>query len=91
MFPFLLLTALSVFGIIRVILIANLPNLFGMFIILFWLIRNLYSIVMALFLISGRDTEDDTESVYVKDGELAALKRSSDERVFGCMTVCPVF
>ena len=86
MFPFLLLTALSVFGIIRVILIANLPNLFGMFIILFWLIRNLYSIVMALFLISGRDTEDDTESVYVKDGELAALKRSSDERVFEGIT-----
>ena len=67
MFPVLVLTGLSVIGIIRVLLMMNNISFIGFSILLFWLIRNLYFLVMTLFLIDGREIDD--ESVKVIDAE----------------------
>ena len=56
MIPFLILIAASVAGIVRILTIIRSENLFGMLIILFWMLRNLYSIIMSILLISGSGT-----------------------------------
>ena len=86
MIPFLILIALTLIGIIRVCLSLNVRSAVGVVIILFWLLRNLYSFILVLFLINGRDSDDDTESVQVKAGEPAVLKRESDNRMFEGIT-----
>ena len=78
MLPFIILFVLSIIGIIRVITIFDLANAFGMVVILFWVLRNLYSIVLVMFLINGRDDDSDTDSVIVKAGEMISLKRDDD-------------
>ena len=65
MLPFLILTLLSVFGIVRVLWIMDRPHVVSLLILLFWLIRNLYYLVLSMFLVDGRD--DDGESVKVQD------------------------
>ncbi|MBQ9828035.1 MAG: cellulase family glycosylhydrolase [Lachnospiraceae bacterium] len=75
--PFLVLLALSVFGIIRVIAYSGRGNVIGMVVILFWIIRNMYSIVMALFLVNGRDEESE-EPVTVKAAEMVSVKKSME-------------
>lgn len=67
MMPFIILCVLSVIGILRVIWLFGFKHIVSMLVILFWLIRNLYFLVMALFLIDGRDS--DAEVVRVKDAE----------------------
>ncbi len=79
MMPFIILSVLSVIGIIRVIFILDLANSFGMIVILFWLIRNLYSIIMVMFMINGRDSDSDTDSVVVKAGEMVGIKCDDKE------------
>ena len=78
MLPFIILFVLSIIGIIRVITIFDIANAFGMVVILFWVLRNLYSIVLVMFLINGRDDDSDTDSVIVKAGEMISLKRDDD-------------
>ena len=86
MIPFLVLLVLSVFGIIRILCISRLENLFGMLIILFWLFRNLYSIIMTLFLINGRDSSEEEDSAKVQAGEFASLYREADGKEYSGIT-----
>jgi len=67
MIPFLILAALSVAGIIRIAVIFNVMQTVSFLILLFWLIRNLYYLIMSLFLVDGRDS--DGETVRVVDAE----------------------
>ena len=82
MIPFLILIGLTVFGIIRVLAIMNLISLVGSIVLLFWLIRNLYYLIMAVFLINGRDS--DLEAVNVIDAEFVTL--SAGEQEYGGVT-----
>ena len=79
MMPFIILIILSVFGIFRVIYILKADNSFGMVVILFWLIRNLYGMIMVLFLINGRNSNTDEETVIVKDGEMVSVKKIDND------------
>ncbi len=63
--PFIVLVALSVAGIARVIWLLTQAASVGLFVLLFWLVRNLYFLSMSLFLADGRDS--DGEKVKVKD------------------------
>ena len=60
---YLVLIGLSVFGIIRVLILINVPRLISLVILLFWLIRNLYFLIMTCFLINGRDSDEETVRV----------------------------
>ena len=72
MVPFLILILFSLLGILRICVGVQENNLLNALIILFWLIRNMYFYIMALFLIDGRD--GDGEPVKVIDAELVVLK-----------------
>ncbi|MBE5861114.1 MAG: glycosyltransferase [Butyrivibrio sp.] len=72
MLPFIILTVLSVAGIIRVITIFESLQIVSLLILLFWMIRNLYFLIMAMFLIDGR--ESDAEPVEVIDAEPVEVK-----------------
>lgn len=63
--PFLILALLSVIGIVRVIVIMDRAHAISLLVLLFWLVRNLYYLILSIFLVDGRD--DDTEPVKVKD------------------------
>ena len=63
MAPYLVLIALSVIGIIRMVCAIDGFEDIGLVVILFWLIRNLYFALMGLFLVDGRDS--DNEPVHV--------------------------
>ena len=65
MLPFLVLALLSVIGIIRVLVIMDRVHVISLLILLFWLIRNLYYLILSIFLVDGRD--DDMEPVKVQD------------------------
>ena len=67
MLPFLCLIALSVAGIVRVLCRFDVLQIVSVLILLFWIVRNLYYLIMALFLIDGRD--HDGEVVRVTDAE----------------------
>ncbi|MCR5782630.1 MAG: glycosyltransferase, partial [Clostridia bacterium] len=75
MVPFLILTGLSVAGIVRIVCIFSAAQAVGLLILLFWIIRNLYFLIMSLFLIDGRD--GDGETVKVIDAEFVTLKTDS--------------
>ena len=72
MIPFLILTALSVAGIVRIVCVFSASQAIGLLILLFWIVRNLYFLLMSLFLIDGRD--GDGEPVKVVDAELVSLE-----------------
>ena len=67
MIPFLILIGLSVAGIIRILVTINLMQIVSMLVLLFWIVRNLYFLVMAVFLVDGRD--GDSETVRVMDAD----------------------
>ena len=71
MVPFILLIALSVAGIVRVLWRFNFMQVISLLILLFWIVRNLYYLVMALFLVDGRD--HDGEPVWVTDAEIVRV------------------
>ena len=71
MAPFLVLALLSVAGIVRILLIFNRMQAVGLLILLFWIIRNLYFLILAMFLVDGRDS--DTEAVRVVDAVPVAV------------------
>ena len=72
MIPFLVLIALSVAGIVRIACIFDLTQTISTVILLFWIVRNLYYLIMALFLIDGRDS--DGETVHVLDPEMVSVE-----------------
>lgn len=67
MAPFLVLIALSLAGIIRIIVIFDATQTISLMILLFWIVRNLYFLTVAVFLVDGRDS--DGETVKVLDAE----------------------
>ena len=72
MIPFIVLSLMSVGGIVRIIFVFSAAQTIGLLILLFWIIRNLYYLIMAIFLIDGRDS--DGEPVKVIDAELVEIK-----------------
>ena len=73
MAPFVVLLALTVVGLVRVIWLLVATHAVGLAAILFWLIRNGYYLLMALFLIDGRDS--DGEPVRVVGAEPVIVTR----------------
>ncbi len=63
--PFLLLIVLSLWGIIRCVLIMLDSGSFGPIVVLFWLVYNLFLLVMSLFFVDGRIPYRKTERVMV--------------------------
>lgn len=72
MCPYLILSALSVAAIFRIILIFEVMQTVNLLILLFWIGRNLYYLIMAIFMIDGRDS--DNEPVKVNGSELVTLQ-----------------
>lgn len=69
--PFLILIALSVIGIINCICLMFDSSSFGPVVVLFWLINNLFLLVMSLFFVDGRIPYRDSERVTVMmDGRI---------------------
>ena len=65
MAPFLVLLALSAVGIVRVIwLMVRNPSAIGLLVLLFWLVRNAYYLLMSVFLVDGRDSDGEPVKVY---------------------------
>lgn len=54
MIPFLLLILLSVIGIVNCVVIMFDSGSFGSIVVLFWLVYNLFLLIMALFFVDGR-------------------------------------
>lgn len=82
MIPILILAVLSVIGIIRCILVMFDSGSFGPIVVLFWLIYNLYSMIMCLFFVDGRDVYRKKERVYAAvDGKLEV-----DNKIYTCVT-----
>ena len=74
MIPFLVFIALSLIGIVRVCFGITLSTFIQQIVILFWLVRNLYFLVLALFIIDGRDSSG--EPVRVIDAEPLTIDRN---------------
>lgn len=64
--PFLILIVLSVIGIINCIRIMFDSGSFGSIVVLFWLLNNLFLLVMSLFFVDGRVPYRKSERVAVK-------------------------
>ncbi|MBR4718782.1 MAG: cellulase family glycosylhydrolase [Lachnospiraceae bacterium] len=75
--PFMVFTTLSVFGIARSLYVFSHTKALGIFVLLFWLIRNLYYIIMSTFLLDGRDS--DSEPIKVVDAEPVTLRKINDD------------
>jgi cellulose synthase (UDP-forming) len=84
MSPFLILSLLSAAGILRVLLSFDRLQIISLIILLFWLIRNLYFLVLSLFLIDGRDS--DTEPVLVIDAVPVNVETADGELLSGITT-----
>ncbi|MCR4590327.1 MAG: cellulase family glycosylhydrolase [Lachnospiraceae bacterium] len=76
--PFLVLIVLSVWGIFRSIYVLSVTRALGIVVLLFWLIRNLYYLVMSVFLVDGRDS--DSETVKVIDAEMVTLNKINHDK-----------
>lgn len=73
--PFLILIVLSVIGIINCVVIMFDSGSFGPIVVLFWLINNLFLMIMSLFFVDGRVPYRKTERVAV------AIDAEIDNRV----------
>lgn len=85
MAPFIILIALTVLAIIRILSMITGWETFGLFILTFWLLRNLYFLIMSFFLVDGRDRE--AEEVKVVDADPANIKKA-EGAVFEGITTC---
>lgn len=79
MIPFLVLTALCVIGIIRSFYVLYVTHAMGILVLLFWLVRNTYFLIMSVFLIDGRD--ESGEEVTVVDAEPVSVIISGDPAI----------
>lgn len=84
MIPFLVLIGLSVIGLIRIVLRIDGIESMSLLILSFWIIRNLYFLIMSLFLIDGRDGSFD--GVNVVDAEVAVIKDEAGKVYEGVTT-----
>ena len=83
MMPFVVLLALSLIGFVRVVWLLAVTRSVGLAVLLFWILRNAYYLVMALFLADGRDS--DGEPVHVMD-TVPLVVRSETGAVFEGVT-----
>ncbi len=79
MMPFLVLVLLSLLGIIRVCVIMDAKQAVSMAVLLFWLIRNLYFLIMALFLIDGRESDGEAVKVIAAEPVLVEVEHGRDK------------
>ncbi|MCR5593077.1 MAG: cellulase family glycosylhydrolase [Saccharofermentans sp.] len=63
MLPFIVLSVLSVAGIVRVVMSFKILQIIPTLILLFWIVRNLYFLIMSMFLIDGRDSDEEPVKV----------------------------
>lgn len=63
MIPFVLLIVLSIIGIVNCVLMMMRSNSAGPIVVLFWLVYNLYTLIMACFFVMGRSFFRKTERV----------------------------
>ena len=84
MAPFLVLIGLSVIGIIMTIFRFNGVESMSLIILLFWIIRNMYFLIMSLFLVDGRDGM--TSGVSVVDAEVVVVKNPEGTAYEGITT-----
>ncbi len=77
MLPLIILLALSLTGVVRVLLLTKSIPIINLIVLLFWIIRNAYFLAMSLFLIDGR--YGDEETVNVKDAEFVTLKKETKD------------
>ena len=84
MAPFIVLIILSLIGIVRAVSYIGVGTILPMCIILFWLIRNMFYLIMATFLIDGRDSDD--EEVKVRDGEFVNITCKDREQAYEGIT-----
>ena len=85
MIPFFVLIGISVLGIIRLLLIFDTSQTISLLILLLWIIRNLYFLIMAVFLVDGRDS--DGEVVRVIDAEFVTVRSESGKVYDGITTL----
>jgi cellulose synthase (UDP-forming) len=86
MMPFLFLALLCLFGIVRVLFCFETSQTISLLILLFWLIRNLYFLVMALFLVDGRESDGEIVKVYASEAVHVTAEGGSWEGVTTLMT-----
>ena len=84
MIPFLSLIVLSVIGLIRIVLRIDGIESMSLLVLSFWIIRNLYFLIMSLFLIDGRDGNSD--GVNVVDAEIAVIRDEAGKVYEGVTT-----
>ena len=84
MAPFLVLAILCAAGIVRTLFMIRGIGSAGLLVLMFWLVRNLYYLLMAMFLVDGRDF--DAEPVHVYDAETAVVDRKGDGAFFEGIT-----
>lgn len=80
--PFWVLLALCLFGMIRVSVLLFRTQSFGLITVLYWLLRNIYFVIMSLCLVDGRDY--DGENVKVRDAE--PVTGEKDDHVYQGIT-----
>ena len=82
MIPILIVIVLSVIGIVRCILVMFDSGSFGPIVVLFWLVYNLYNMIMCLFFVNGRTIYRNAERVYAHvDGKVEI-----DGKEYSCIT-----
>lgn len=79
--PFLLLIVLSVIGIARCVMIMLRSGSFGPVVVLFWLVYNLFLLVMSLFFVDGRVPYRKSERIMV---QMPCKVRYMGEEYEGC-------
>jgi len=80
--PFLILIALSVLGIVRCVILMFDSGSFGPIVVLFWLVNNLFMLVMGLFFADGRLRKRGCERVTVSLPGKIALRDTE----YDCVT-----
>ena len=80
MVPFLMLIGFSAAGIVRLILTFEKGQLVSFLILLFWIVRNIYFLILSVFLVDGRDS--DGEEVTVNDAEPVVIETEQGEGAF---------
>lgn len=66
MIPFLILIIFSIIGIIKCIIIMLDSGSLGPIVVLFWLVNNLYLLIMSLFFVDGRIPYRKSERIFVQ-------------------------
>lgn len=97
--PFLILILLSVIGIVKCVLIMFDSGSFGPIVVLFWLINNLFLLVMSLFFVDGRVPYRKAERVSVQldctiandIGEVTGVTRDISETGISVLVDSPYY